>query len=238
MKCKGKNRDDSPCNRNVSEGSEYCYQHVSGFWNKITYYLAEILGVKKRFLLWLILFSIVIFVIQMHISYQYTQILDNLKLEADAEVEISPYLYGAPFGEYFPMIITNTGDFTLENIDILVNTCEMNKYERYTLPLLPSHSERTIPFGNKETIESFKKGNCYPFAGKERSYPHFTFSPHRIMQGENYTSVSTGCGICFFNVRIMGKYRDGNQNKTFDKIIRSYMDFPVDLIVSISAKDK
>ncbi|MCK5107458.1 MAG: hypothetical protein KAQ83_01910 [Nanoarchaeota archaeon] len=44
------------------------------------------------------------------------------------------------------------------------------------LPLLPAHSEKTIPFGNEEVINGFKKGNCYPFAKEKRSYASITFS--------------------------------------------------------------
>ncbi|MEW6063581.1 MAG: hypothetical protein AB1571_04400 [Nanoarchaeota archaeon] len=240
MRCKGKKKDGNECSRDASEGSEYCYQHINGIWNKITFFLANLLGVKRRFLLWFILFALVIFLIQGYANYQYNQILDNLKLKPDVEVEISPFLFQEAFGEYLPLIITNTGDYTFEDIHIFINSCEMQDayYEHYNMPLLPSHSERTIPFGNKKVIESFKKGNCYPFAGKERSYASFAFNPWKINQGENYTSTSTGCGICFFDARVFAKYIDHGENKTFNKTINSYLNFPVNLTISISPSEE
>lgn len=51
MKCTGIKKDGTFCNRDVGESYEYCYQHVKGIWNKITLFLANILGVKRRFLL-------------------------------------------------------------------------------------------------------------------------------------------------------------------------------------------
>ena len=35
MKCKGKNLDGTPCKRNISDDSEYCWQHIQGIWNKV-----------------------------------------------------------------------------------------------------------------------------------------------------------------------------------------------------------
>lgn len=236
MKCVGKKKDGTSCNRYAYDNFEYCYQHVNGFWKKVTFFLATILGVKRRFLLWFMLFSLIIFLIQGYVNYQYNQILDNLKLKPDIEVEISPFLFQATFGEYFPLIVTNTGDYTFEEVHIFINSCEMKKdyYEHYRLPLLPAHSERTIPFGNKDVVKAFKKGNCYPFAGDERSYASFSFNPWRIQQGENYTSVSTGCGICFFDVKVFAKYITEGRNETFKKNISSYLDFPVDLTITIT----
>jgi len=239
MNCKGKKKDGTPCNRNVSDESEYCYQHVHGTWNKITYFLANIVGVKRRTLIWAVLFLLVIFFIESYANYKYTQILDSLQLKPDVEVEISPFLYSAVFGEYLPLIVTNTGDYTFRDLHVFIHSCEMPEtekyYEYYRLPLVPSHSERMIPFGNKKVIEAFKKGNCYPFAGKERSYASFSFNPFRIQQGENYTSVSTGCGICFFDAEIFASYTINNQNMTFNKNISSYLDFPADLTVMIAS---
>lgn len=236
MKCKGKKKDGTPCNKDACENSEYCYHHVNGIWNKITFYLANIFGVKRRFLFWFVLFSLIVFLIQGYATYQYNQILDNLKLKPDIEVEITPFLFQAAFGEYLPLIITNTGDYTFEEVHVFINSCEMNNkyYEHYRLPLLPAHSERTIPFGNKNVIRAFKKGNCYPFAGDERSYASFSFNPWRIQQGENYTSVSTGCGICYFDAKIFAKYQIDGKNETFKKNISSYLDFPIDLTIKIS----
>lgn len=236
MKCKEKKKDGTDCNRDASEGSEYCYQHISGIWNKTTFFLANLLGVKKRFLLWFILFALIIFLIQGYANYQYNQILDDLKLKPNVEVEISPFLFQEAFGEYLPLIITNTGDYTFEEVHIFIKSCEMqdNYYEHYSIPLLPSHSERTIPFGNKEVIKGFKKGNCYPFAGKERSYASFAFNPWKINQGENYTSISTGCGVCFFDAKVFAKYKNNEKNETFNKTINSYFDFPIDLTMIIS----
>lgn len=240
MKCTGKKKDGTQCNRNASEGSEYCYQHIKGVWNKITYFLAEILGVKRRFLVWLVLFSMVIFIIQGYANHQYTQILDNLNLKPDIEVEISPFLYSAAFGEYLPLIITNTGDYTFKDVYVFIHSCEMpsEHYDHYKLPLIPANSERIIPFGNKDVINNFKKGNCYPFSGSERSYASFKFNPFKIQQGENYTSVSTGCGICFFNAKIFANYYLDGKNETFKKNISSYLDFPVDLIITLSASEQ
>ncbi len=238
VQCEANTRRNQRCNRTAISGQRYCWQHINGWFNKLTYGLSELLGVKRRFIIWLLLFSIVVFFLQGYANYQYNQILDNLKMKADVGIEISPYLYKASFGEYLPLIVTNTGDYTLKDVHIFVSTCEMleKKYfEHYSLPLLPSHSERQIPFGNKETITTFKSGNCYPFSGAERSYPSFSFNPFHVMQGENYTSISTGCGVCYFNATVIAEYYEAENNQTFKKKIRSYFDFPVDLAVSISS---
>jgi len=108
-----------------------------------------------------------------------------------------------------------------------------NYYEHYKLPLLPAHSERVIPFGNKKTIESFKEGNCYPFAGENRSYVTLIVKQDKIVRGENYTYISTGCGICYFNATITAQYYDEGKNETFNKTMRSYIEsFPVDVEVT------
>jgi len=241
VQCEANTRENQRCRRAAVDGHRYCWQHMHGLFNKLTYGLSELLGVKRRFLIWLLLFSIIVFLLQGYANYQYNQILDNLKLRADIEVEISPYLYSESFGEYFPLIVTNTGDFTFKDVHIFVSTCEMlrNKYyEHYHLPLLPAHSERQIPFGNKETIAAFKKGNCYPFSGTNRSYASFSFNPFAIMKGENYTSVSTMCGACFFNATVIAEYYEDNKNKTFKKKMRSYFDFPAPLTLTVSSDDE
>jgi hypothetical protein len=253
MRCSGIKKDGTQCNRDAQENSQYCYQHVNGIWDKVTFFLANILGVKRRFLLWFIIFTLLIFFLQycstqkldelnmertMELQYNITSELDKLKLKPDIEVEISPFLFQTAFGEYLPLIITNTGDFTFNEVHIFINSCEMEDdyYEHYRLPLLPAHSERTIPLGNRDVIRGFKKGNCYPFAKEERPYPSFSFNPWNIQQGENYTSVSTGCGICFFEAKVFAEYQMDGMNETFKKNISSYLDFPVDLTVTITNK--
>lgn len=240
MQCKGKTTKGEPCQRNACEGQEYCFQHISGIFNKFTYFLADFLGCKRRFLLLVILLTILLSFIGMNINYKYNKILDELELKPDVEVEISPYLYTAQFGEYLPLLITNTGDFTFEDVNVFVSSCTMlekNYFEHYHLPLLPSHSERTLPFGNKDTISAFKKGNCYPFAGENKSYATFRFSPYLIKQGQNYSGASVGCGICFFNATLFAKYV--NKNETFiKKNMRSYLNFPVELLLNISKQYK
>lgn len=232
MKCKGKKKDGTECNRDSSEGSEYCHQHIRSICNKITFFLENLLGVKRRFLLWFILFALIIFFIQGYANYQYNQILDNLKLKPDVEIEISPFLFQEAFGEYLPLIITNTGDYTFEEVHIFINSCEMQDYyEHYSVPLLPSHSERIIPFGNKEVIKLFKKGNCYPFAGKERSYPSFAFNPSKI---KNQTFTSAACGVCFFDAKVFAKYKYNEKNETFNKTINSYFNSPIELNLTIT----
>src|SRR3989338_3952135 len=199
MQCRGTNKDGSACRKNAVNGYEFCYLHIYGIWNKATFFLAEIIGVKRRFLLWSFLFAIAMFFAVGYLNYQYNQILERLDFKADAEVEISPYLYSAPFGEYLPLIVSNTGDYTLRDVNLVISTCSMlseNNSERYEIDLLPSHSARVVPFGNEKTISSFKKGNCYPFSGRKRSFPSFSFNPYEISQGNNYSSTSTGCGIC------------------------------------------
>ena len=235
MKCKRIKSDGNKCNRNIADDAEYCYQHMTGWWNKFTYFFAELLGVKRKTLFWTIIFTVIVFFIQLHITYQYTKILDNLKLKPDIEAEISPYLYKAPFGDYLPLIVTNTGDFTFERIYIFISACNMQKnsnkyYERYELPLLPAHSERVVPFGNKETIKSFQKGNCYPFAGTERSQASFSFNPY----GNSTSTVATACGYCLFEGAIRAEYTVDNELRVFEKNISSYFSSPVDLIINVT----
>jgi len=240
MQCRGTKKDGSPCKNNAVSGNEYCYLHINGFCNKITYALAEFIGVKRRFLFWSLLFAIVMFLALGYLNNQYNQILERLNFKADAEVEISPYLYSAPFGEYLPIIITNTGDYTLRNVNLDISTCSMlsdNYFERYEIDLLPAHSARVIPFANEKTISSFKKGNCYPFSGRKRSFTSFSFNFFEISKGKNYSSVSTGCGICYFNASINANYTKQNKDELFVKEVRSYFDSPVDLTIEISSSD-
>jgi len=236
MKCKGIKKNGASCNRNIPKDSKYCHQHIKGRWNKFTYFLANIFGVKRRFLLWMILFGFVIFLIQFNVSYQYTEILNNLKLKPDIEVEISPFLYVAPFGEYLPLIITNTGDYTLKDVQISIHTCEMpeKSYDHYTLPLIPPHSERTIPFGNKAVIKAFKEKECYPFSSGRRDPASLGFDLGKVGEGYNYSSTSKVCGICYFNVKTLAKYTSKDKNMTFNKTVDSYFDFPIDVLLSIT----
>lgn len=98
------------------------------------------------------------------------------------------------------------------------------------MPLLPAHSERLVPLGNKDVIEAFKKGNCYPFAGEKRSPPFFSLNLSEKEAGENYTAFMTGCGICYFDARVFARYDiDEKGNVTFNKTVRSYFDFPVNI---------
>lgn len=50
MKCKSKTKNGSPCNRETLEISGYCYSHIHGIFNKFTYFLAELLGTKRKFI--------------------------------------------------------------------------------------------------------------------------------------------------------------------------------------------
>lgn len=125
MRCKGKNKDGTPCNKDISDESEYCYRHITGISNKITYFLADVFGVKRRSLIWLFLLAIIIFIIQGYANYQYNQILGNLQLKPDVDVEISPFLYSATFGEYLPLTVTNTGDYTFKDVHVFIHSCEM-----------------------------------------------------------------------------------------------------------------
>ncbi len=207
---------------------------------RIIYFFANILGVKKRFLYWLLLFSITLFLIQGYANYQYSQILDRLKLEPDLELEISPFLYESTFGEYLPFIITNTGDFTLEKVNIYLQTCQMeeqNESEHYTLLLLPSHSERIIPFGNPETIELFKSGNCYPFAGEDRERGEFN-ALIRLPIKDHVKVITTACSYCKFNATITAEYKDRDEIKNFSKFVSSSFLSPrtYALIVSVPKK--
>jgi len=202
--------------------------------DKIIHFLAHILGCNPKFVKWVIIISAILFASQLFIGYQYQEIMTNLKMKPDVEIEISPFLQQAAFGEYLPLIITNTGDFTFENVDIFVSTCQMlddNYFEYYNLPLLPARSERTIPFGNKDTVNDFKRANCYPFAGKERPYPNVSINPRFV---DNFTVISTGCGICYFNATIRAIYYKDNKNESFKKDFRSYFPNPVDLEITVS----
>lgn len=237
MKCSGKTKDGHSCDRGVSGGSEYCFQHVNGFWKKITYFLANIFGTKRRFLLWFLLFSFILFIIEGYAAYRYNKILERLELKPNIEVEISPYLFQAAFGEYLPLIVTNTGDYTLKDVHIFINSCTMDKnhYESFQLPLIPPHSERTLPFGNKQVIKEFKGGNCYPFSGEKRSYASFIISPSKLKEEGNYSVISTGCGLCLFNAVIFAHYISDIENKNFNKSIDSSFPSPISLTIDVGS---
>jgi len=238
MQCQGNKLDGTRCNRNAIGGTNYCYQHITGWWNKLTYYIAEILGVKRRFLIWVILFSILVFGIQLFANYNFTKVIDELKFKPDVEVEISPYLQSAPFGDYLPMIVTNTGDYTFKNSYIGIYTCDMEDtflMETYELPLLPAHTQRIIPFGNKKVIENFKKGNCYPFSAESRSIPSISFNPYQVSLGKEVNASSVGCGVCYFDVKFLGTYITDNKNETFKKNITGQFDAPIELVFMVSS---
>ncbi|MFH1433069.1 MAG: hypothetical protein ABIG84_07690 [archaeon] len=230
MDCQGKTKEGRHCNNNASDGSKFCHQHIDGLWNKITYFLADFFGCKRRFLLWTFLFAIVIFLIQLHITYQYNQVLDNLKLKPDVEIEISPFLYKAEFGEYLPMIITNIGDYTFNEVYVAFHSCNMPKshYEQYYLPLIPAHSERIIPMGNKDVVNKFKMGNCYPFAGENKSIPSFFPS---LRDSKNQTSI--GCTYCHFNAKVYAGYYRNNRYEIFKKNISSYFYSPGEITMEV-----
>lgn len=236
MECKYKKEDGTPCKRDAFEGKEYCWQHLKGFWNKLIYGLCNVLGVKKRFLVWFVIFSLIIFVVQGYANYHYNKKIEQLYFKTDLEVEISPFLYQASFGEYFPLIITNTGDYTFRNVEIFISTCKMledNYYEYYRLPILPSHSEREIPFGNQETIEAFKEKACYPFSkGRLSNAPSVSFNPFTISGEVSDTGLL--CGVCYFNATLFAEYEKNNKTLFFNKSIYSFFDFPAEITITIS----
>lgn len=206
-----------------------------GFWNKFTYFISEVLGVKKRFLIWVIIFGIAIFFVQSLANHNIDKKLDSLGFKPDVEAEISPFLYKASFGDYFPLKITNTGDYTFKDIQLFVATCEMLdknsnwSYQPYELPLLPAHSETMIPLGDIRTINAFNKFKCYPFL-KDKSDSSLAFNTNMSV-GQNVTKTFTSCGKCYFNVKLFAKY---GENKTFQKDITSEFSFPVDTTITIS----
>lgn len=238
MRCKGITKNNLECQRNAYGNTSYCWQHKKNIFNKLTMGLAEIMGVKRRFLLWAIIFIIIFFLIGVYVTHSINKKLDELSFEPDIEIEISPYVYEATFGEYFPLIVTNTGDYTFRNIIIGISSCEMldeGYYEIYELPLLPSHSERTIPFGNIETIEAFKEKDCYPFTRSDiEDYPSIHFNPFTLKQEISDTSVL--CGVCYFNATIRAEYLKNNKTEIFEKKMRSYFSFPTEVTISVSPK--
>ena len=193
----------------------------------------------KTVLIISLIIAIVNFLFLGYANYQYNKLLENIDSNPNAEIEVSPYLYEASFGEYLPLIITNTGDFTLRDVYIRLDSCEMPEDygEQYFLPLLPAHSERVIPFGNKNVIKAFKKGNCYPFSGTNRSIAGFKFNIGSVMSGKNYSSSSVGCGVCYFTSWIIGNYTDRGEEMQFKKQINSSFTFPVELTFSVSQKE-
>ena len=154
MACLGTTKDGQPCQRNPEVGEQYCWQHTNGFLKKSTLFIASILGVKRRFLIWLIIFSIGVFLLQTYASNKINYRLDQLEFKPNIEMEVSPYLKQDKFGEYLPLIIYNTGDFTFKDIYFAITSCGMdNLYDQYHLPILPAHSQKEIPFGNKHVID-------------------------------------------------------------------------------------
>jgi len=190
----------------------------------------------KKELLWKIITLLIIimnFFVMGYFSYKYNSLLEKLDYKPNIEVEISPYLKQETFGEYFPMIITNTGDFTFRDVFIGIKSCEMESYEIYTLPLLPSKSEREIYFGNKNVIESFKKLNCYPFL-RDDSPVSLAFP---IGTKEEISSTGNVCGVCYFNAKIFATYNDSETIKNFNKSIDSQFPYPTEITISISQND-
>ncbi|MCX6709490.1 MAG: hypothetical protein NTV63_00850 [Candidatus Woesearchaeota archaeon] len=74
VQCKGITKKGIKCKRNSIEGQKYCYVHIHGIFNKITYGLSELFGVKRRVLMWCIIFSIILFFSQVIITHK----IDNI----------------------------------------------------------------------------------------------------------------------------------------------------------------
>src|SRR3989344_4152629 len=132
MGCEAITKEGELCKNNSVEGLKFCHLHIRGFCSTISYYLSVILGVKPRFLFWCILFAVIIFLIQVDFDRKYNNFLDTLTYEPDVEIEISPFLQSAAFGEYLQMIVTNTGDYTFYDVHVSITTCGMNdNYDHY-----------------------------------------------------------------------------------------------------------
>lgn len=188
---------------------------------------------KKNVLVILIInliFIIANFFIMGYFSYKYNVLLERLNYKPDMEVEISPFLSEKPFGEYLPMIITNTGDFTFQNIHIGIKSYGTDGYETYSLPILPSHTDRELPFGNIKMVESFKKINCYPFLKDKVSIS----ISYNIGNSEEVSSSGNVCGVCYFDVKVFAIYNDSGQIKNYSKNISSQFPCPIELNISIS----
>ncbi|KHO45517.1 MAG: hypothetical protein QS98_C0010G0043 [archaeon GW2011_AR3] len=235
MACLGTTKDGQPCQRNPEVGEQYCWQHTNGFLKKSTLFIASILGVKRRFLIWLIIFSIGVFLLQTYASNKINYRLDQLEFKPNIEMEVSPYLKQDKFGEYLPLIIYNTGDFTFKDIYFAITSCGMdNLYDQYHLPILPAHSQKEIPFGNKHVIDIFKSLECYPFSRLTNVGYSFDFSMSDIQTGKKVSGVSIGCGWCYFKVLLVAQYSKDGKNESFSKNITGMYRAPVQLIYTIS----
>ena len=187
-------------------------------------------GLKIGFIVTLILF-VLNFLLMGYLNFQYNGILESLNNKPDIEIQVSPFLQSAPFGEYLPMIVTNTGDFTLTDVYIGIWSCEMDRYETYSLPLIPSGIQMEIPFGSKKVIEGFKEKECYPFSNGRNEGVSLNFT---IGGGTNVTSSGISCGFCKFKSQIYAKYNDSGDIKNFHKEINLSFPYPSELIITIS----
>lgn len=212
---------------------------IKEVWNKSTNFIANLMGVKRKTLLWAVIFAVLVFLGQTWISYGINQKLDQFQLKPDIDIELSPFLYNSQtFGEYLPLIVTNTGDFTLKNIMVFVSTCEMldkngnfSNYQPYTFPLIPAHAERTAPFAENLTITGFKKLKCYPFSDDRFKGVSISFT---LGDTKNVTSSGYLCGYCSFRAYVFANYTDGNIQRNFKKQIDSEFTFPYKLTETIS----
>jgi hypothetical protein len=192
--------------------------------NKFTYGLSELLGIKRRFLLWFIIFSLILFASQTFLNHKVDRILTEVEKNPNIDAFIVPFVQKEIWGDYLPLMIVNSGDLTLYNITIGVKSCVMSNlnqtYEVHNVPILLPYNEYVIRFGNKETIKDFERLWCTP--SSDYPYPSFSFSPTM-----NQTQVNnmTTCGYCQYTVKIFSD----KINRTIESWYRS----PIDLTITV-----
>lgn len=222
--CKGKTRKGDNCKRNAIEGQEYCYQHVNGWINKITYWLSESLGVKRKFLWVFIIVTLILF----GINHKVDVMLTELEKKPDVNGFVVPFVQREPWGDFLPLMILNTGDLPLYNVTVGIQSCVMknlNKsFEIHRVPLLLPYHEYVIKFGDSDTIHDFERMWCTP--SSDYPYPSISFNPSLLNQST--MSTTTTCGYCFYTLKI---YSD-KINKTIEGRYRA----PINISILVRPK--
>jgi len=226
--CKGITKNGAPCAKRSVEGRDYCYLHIDGFLNKISYGLCELFGVKRRFLIWAIIFAVVLFVVATSVAYKIDKILTEVEKHSDVYAFMVPFVQREPWGDYLPVVVLNTGDLPLYNVSVGIQTGVMknirgDNFEYHFIPVLLPYNQYIIKFGNKDTIKDFERVWCTP--SSDYPYPSI-FVPLNLSSNQSIASNTTTCGYCEYTVEI---YYEKINKTVYDKYR-----CPIDMTITVT----
>lgn len=189
-------------------------------------------GIPKKHFYRRIIYSIIIFIIGGLIGntlgYYQISFLNSINAQVGITATISPYIQKGFDADFLPLTVTNTGDKTIHNIKIGVSNpvlLEKKKNsEVYIIQSLEPHGGKyTLPYGNIDTINDFKRLSCSPYSPK----PYASVS---LIIGSNQTNTTTNliCSICNYTIFIFSDEINTSINSSYP--------CPYDLNLTLSSK--